>query len=184
MATSSEQPKLPPPASESNNKSKPRRLPPYCPLRQGANSIRLVKIRPARCDTEIIVCDVAEVSLEESPQYEALSYSPGDRSVRKIIIVNGLKGPVDGNLFDALRYLRCRREIRPVWIYGLCINPADNMERNMQLLTYCRVFSKASLVVVWLGQSYAQYQAEASRVHVSPLSCVPHFLPHIGVQKL
>lgn len=137
---------------------------PYRTLRQDVDSIRLIRIHPARNDADPIACDLTEAVIGDRPCYEALSYTWGDQGATKPITLNGVKFWVGPNLFDALVCLRRRGNGTSFWIDALCINQKNIPERNRQLRLMSQIYFRASMVVVWLGQKYTKYQSQISRV--------------------
>jgi hypothetical protein len=75
----------------------------YSPL--GPSEIRLIKILPGR-DSDIICCTLENVSWDDNPQYETLSYVWGPNYLYASIILNGRPFLVRRNLWFALYYLR------------------------------------------------------------------------------
>ena len=76
-----------------------------------ASDIRIVILRPASQDYHDIVCDLQVVSLDNEPDYEALSYTWGppfeDQSLQdELITLSGMQTRITGNLFHALQRLR------------------------------------------------------------------------------
>lgn len=136
---------------------------PYRPLRQDTDAIRLVRVCPAKSSTDAITCDLTEVAFQDHPQYEALSYTWGDVSVKKRITLNGVDFAVGVNLFDALHCLRGRGESGFFWIDALCVNQADLSERNKQLKLMSITYSRATSVMVSLGLKYAKLQTQLSK---------------------
>lgn len=58
---------------------------------------------------------------------------------------------VAASLELALRYLRFEKRPRTLWVDGLCINQADEAEKNLQIVRMDSIYANASQVVVWLG---------------------------------
>jgi hypothetical protein len=77
-------------------------------------------------------CAISQVSLEDRPLYAALSYTWGDASnKRRIIIEEGehkYELLVTENLHSALRHIVV--EEAQVWIGAICINQTDDMEKS------------------------------------------------------
>jgi hypothetical protein len=73
------------------------------------NEIRLLQILPG-LDSEIVSCILTHVSLDDPPEYAALSYTWGEKPSRNIC-VNGQQLLVTPNLEAALQEFRSR----PVW---------------------------------------------------------------------
>lgn len=87
----------------------------------------------------------------ERPKYKALSYTWGSELVTKKIMINGKDFEVRCNLWDALVQLRSRTEERSLWIDAVCINQADILERNQQVRFMPHIYSRAQMVLIWLG---------------------------------
>lgn len=103
--------------------------------------------QPIRCRLKVI-----DLASPAGAQYEALSYVWGPPDLAEIIEVNHNTFAVSTALFQALLHLRHRREPRAIWIDAICINQADLAERSDQVLLMQHIYSKASRVVVWLGE--------------------------------
>jgi hypothetical protein len=78
----------------------------YSPL--GPLEIRLIKILPGR-DSDLIRCTLENVSWDDNPEYETLSYVWGPDQLYASIILNGRPFLVRSNLWFALYYLRGHR---------------------------------------------------------------------------
>lgn len=127
------------------------------------DEIRLLTIHPAT-DTDSPVhvsLHHASLGIEEttaSPYY-ALSYCWGDPADPPEITLNGVQVAVTRNLHRALRRFRSPGLKRPIWIDALCINQQDLAERSVQVLRMRELYSRAELVLVWLGQDFDTSQA-------------------------
>jgi len=76
----------------------------------------------------------------------------GDPTVnRGCISVNGRCMSVTANLHSALRHLRHGRIERHLWIDAICINQDDDGEKKGQIRLMAEIYSKASRIIVWLG---------------------------------
>ncbi|KAI1367288.1 heterokaryon incompatibility protein-domain-containing protein [Xylaria arbuscula] len=87
----------------------------YHPL--GKKSFRLLEIVPALADEQIECVLTTIHNIEDSPDFEALSYVWGDTLSPHPIICNGVRMIVTQNLEEALRYLRPLPtwESVPIW---------------------------------------------------------------------
>lgn len=103
--------------------------------------------QPIRCRLKVI-----DLASTQRMQYEALSYVWGPPDLAETIQVNHGAFAVSTALFQALLHLRRRREPRAIWIDAICINQADLAARSAQVLLMQHVYSRASGVVVWLGE--------------------------------
>jgi hypothetical protein len=87
--------------------------------------------------------------------FEALSYSWGDRDDVESIRTNGIDRKVSKNLEAALRALRELQETRLgmcYWVDQLCIDQNNLVERNEQVKRMRDIYGRARAVIVWLGQ--------------------------------
>lgn len=98
-----------------------------------------------------IFCTTFTVSLADNPLYKALSYTWGDASITKAIVVDGQVVQVTENLESALRHLRQDGESLILWIDAISINQFDDDEKGWQVGQMQDVYRKADRVIVWLG---------------------------------
>lgn len=99
-----------------------------------------------------IHCSFSIVSLDDDPQYDALSYVWGDASEVCHIILDGMTIPVTANLYEALSQVR--HNTTTLWVDALCINQSDLPERSQQVSLMHRIYTQASSVLISLGQTY------------------------------
>jgi hypothetical protein len=127
---------------------------PYRPL-QDDDEIRLVEIQPARYERETINCEIIHVRKSDpSLDYEALSYTWGDASKLKPIIIGAFhEFHVTSNCYDALRRFRDHDGKRLIWIDAICINQEDDAERTQQVGVMGEIYRCASQVLVYLGEA-------------------------------
>jgi hypothetical protein len=125
----------------------------FSPLHDEKNQIRLISLLPKPSIEDEVSCDLITVSLDDCPPYEALSYAWGDPKVTKPILLSGQSFQVTTNLDSAIRHLRHNTDQpRLMWIDAICINQADNKERNHQVRHMRQIYQGAKEVVVWLGE--------------------------------
>jgi|SRR5690242_18061478 len=110
-----------------------------------------------------IECELRIESLEDEacPQFEALSYTWGERNDLFKIWVEGKFIRVTGNLRDALQNLRHDHQDRVLWVDAVCINQSAELEgrsdgeeldeKTMQVRQMGSIYEKASSVLIWLG---------------------------------
>ncbi|KAH7393815.1 heterokaryon incompatibility protein-domain-containing protein [Phaeosphaeria sp. MPI-PUGE-AT-0046c] len=87
--------------------------------------------------------------------YDALSYAWRNSLPSIECVCDATTILLRGNLDAALRYFRQPEDERYVWIDFLCINQEDEREKSAQIPRMRSIYSKASTVVVWLGESLA-----------------------------
>ncbi|KAI4268829.1 MAG: hypothetical protein L6R38_007708 [Xanthoria sp. 2 TBL-2021] len=138
------------------------------------NEIRLLHVHPSR-DSDAITCSLVVADFSTKPEYYALSYTWGpptqEAQQRGMtsrsccpITCNGATILVTENLFHFLRHAaRNFNNKGPWWIDAICINQANVLERNQQILKMADIYATACLVVVWLGEDDV-YTAPALRL--------------------
>lgn len=127
----------------------------YSPLSASTHQIRLLTLTPSENrDDDIFCClDVVGFQSSPTPNYEALSYVWGDPFPKFTIAINGHPFEICHNLYITLRYLRHRTMPRTLWIDALCINQSDAAEKDHQIRQMGAIYSNASKVLVWFGES-------------------------------
>lgn len=127
------------------------------PLRSSSltHEIRLLYLQPGQRSSQL-VCELRRVSLEDKPQYDALSYCWYGQQPSQAIICDGGQLLVTLNLYDALCRFRRLDEVVTLWTDAVCINQSDLEERNEQLPLMGRIYSEANEVKVWLGLANAE----------------------------
>ncbi|KXX75721.1 Heterokaryon incompatibility protein 6, OR allele [Madurella mycetomatis] len=121
-------------------------------LNTSRNEIRVLYLYPSIDPDAPIQCSRQVVSLDDDPEYEALSYAWGNPSVvHPILLDHDPAFPVTLNAWTALRALRYRDQPRLLWIDAICIRQDDDIERAEQVKLMGTIYRKASSVRVWLG---------------------------------
>jgi Heterokaryon incompatibility protein (HET) len=123
--------------------------------------IRLLTILPSKYIADQVCCTIRRVSLEASPQYDALSYTWGDSGAFSRptesslepceITLEGKPFPVTSNLNEALRFFREATQPRDLWVDAVCINQDDIPEKNHQVSQMRVTYLSATRVLIWLG---------------------------------
>jgi hypothetical protein len=139
-----------------------RHGPVYTDLDREKRVIRLAKILPAKFNRSRLECELITVSLDDHPEYAALSYVWGDPTITTSILVNGITKVITKNLASALKEFRRRRGVYCynneekallyIWADALCINQDNVKERNHQVSLMQQVYSEATVVVSWLQE--------------------------------
>ncbi|PQE22776.1 Heterokaryon incompatibility protein [Rutstroemia sp. NJR-2017a BVV2] len=114
------------------------------------DEIRVLVLEPGE-GTDPLRCHVKIVSLSSNPYYEALSYVWGDPTITKPILCSGKNIRITTNLYDALLRFRLPGCERVLWADAICINQADVFENNTQVPLMKHIYSKAAVVLIWLG---------------------------------
>jgi hypothetical protein len=125
----------------------------YHALDTKVQEIRIVNIGPGS-GTEPIECELQHLQLGDlASTYEALSYTWGPVYDLCSIKLHGNHFHVTKNLEAALRQLRLPNAVRRVWIDALCIDQSNFAQRGQQVLLMRQIYSNATEVLVWLGES-------------------------------
>lgn len=106
---------------------------------------------PSASREDRVEVSIAEIDLERSPTYEALSYAWGDTSQRVALLCHGKDLHVTPNCESALRHLRQDSGARTLWVDAICIDQSSMEDRNQQVRIMGDIYSKASLVLIWIG---------------------------------
>ncbi|KAF2806092.1 uncharacterized protein BDZ99DRAFT_395393 [Mytilinidion resinicola] len=135
----------------------------YTPLRE--MEFRLVRILPARSSK--IKCEIVHASIENPPDFVAISYAWGDADDTRKLILEGAIVPVSMSLHGALEALREKKEDVLVWADALCIDQQNRDERTQQVQLMTSIYTQATHVAIWLGS-----EADNSNVAVDLLQDV------------
>ena len=125
----------------------------YKPLNVKRHEIRVLHIKPSSKLKEQLQCCLETVSLDDNPQFEALSYTWGDPNLTRPIKLEDRKWYATINLEAGLRYLRSPSDDIVIWVDALCIDEKSVDERNSQVSLMKEIYSNAKQVKVWLGES-------------------------------
>ncbi|OCK78087.1 hypothetical protein K432DRAFT_253193, partial [Lepidopterella palustris CBS 459.81] len=104
------------------------------------------------------MCEIIEVSLDDLPPFEALSYTWGGQEPDIPLSINGKDLKVTPNAEEFLFYQRSIFGPRYFWIDAICINQ-DCGDKEGQLPHMTEIYKKASRVLVWLGPPQSIWQA-------------------------
>lgn len=127
--------------------------------------IRLLKLRPGPRSGAPAIAEIFSCLLEESPEYDALSYV-WDKPLCIRTIVFGKAGQirVSANVFMALKWLQQQTSERLMWIDAICINQGQGeeatKEREAQVKMMGKIYAKAKTVIMHFGPSAARYNGE------------------------
>ncbi|KAF4308315.1 Heterokaryon incompatibility protein 6 [Botryosphaeria dothidea] len=140
------------------------------------SEIRLVKLLPIPKSSDkagylpTIHCSLRKASLEDDPEYNALSYVWGDPRETRPILIDGKPFRVTVNLEAALRQLAVdlrqqRRSHTWLWVDAICINQTDTSERTHQVCQMSQLYRGAARVIVWLGPPAIDSDTAISTLH-------------------
>jgi hypothetical protein len=129
----------------------------YSSLPPGKDSVRLLRLMPHEDETADIQCELFEYSLQNSCKgihlYEALSYVWGNPDEKLPIFLHKHSFDVTVNLHAALLRLRNHSIERILWVDAICINQANQEEKEYQIQLMAKIYSQSNRVVVSLGEA-------------------------------
>lgn len=85
------------------------------------------------------------------PEYIAISYTWGDKSPTRPIVVNRYRIPVRAHCADALEQLRRDQPAAALWIDSVCIHQDKIQEKNKQVALMGTIYENAKSVATCLG---------------------------------
>lgn len=129
------------------------------PLTGEGESIRLINIQPELSKDGLIQCELHVTSFAERKAYYALSYRWGETCTKRKILLNSIEFEVTDNLWYALDYMR-RMSFGQVWIDAISINQGSISEKSSQIRIMSHIYTRALIVLVWLGVKYTQIEMD------------------------
>ena len=140
----------------------------YAKLDSAQNQIRLLRIRPVTSANSELVIELITASLDEKPDYVALSYAWGSNNRDyDVKCVDGSTISVTASLHMTLWELR-QKCFTVVWADQICINQLDRQELGQQVSIMSRIYSQARSVVVRLGTIPGCQNLETHLCHLIP----------------
>lgn len=121
----------------------------HAPLDSATREIRLLTLLPGEPGSPL-VGNLKTVSLNDRPQYEALSYTWGSSDVKYDMTIDGLGFSVGHNLRKALDDLRSLTESCVIWNDAICINQSDHEEKGHQIHLMRAIYSESTAVCAWI----------------------------------
>jgi hypothetical protein len=123
----------------------------WTPLSSGKPETRTLTLLPSCDEHSIIKCVLDIVSLDEHPQYEAISYAWGNLGHLAPVKVGERIWNIPLNLEACLRQFRNQTKSRTLWVDALCVSQTDIDEKGRQVALMDRIFKQAEVVRIWLG---------------------------------
>jgi len=117
-----------------------------------SDDTRLLHVHPADSFHAPVACDLWTVSLDEKPEYAALSYIWGDSTLSHNVTCNERRLEVIPNLHSASRTFR-QTGWQTLRADAICIDQSDNMDRSQQTALMRRIYTQALQIFVCLGEA-------------------------------
>jgi hypothetical protein len=125
----------------------------YRSVDSSSGGFRLAILQPSAHFPAPITCNLVEITLDDHPIYEALSYVWGDPKIQTTLQIEGASLKVTTNLELALRYLRLPDKPRTIWVDAICIDQSNIKERNQQVRLMKGIYSSCAVDLVWIGEA-------------------------------
>lgn len=122
----------------------------YKPLDSDKHEVRFMRLDHDPDDNPIN-CYLETLSLDDKPEFMALSYCWTKEPASFRIRLNGQLFFCRPNLYNYLTLCKAERLSRLIFIDAICINQDDLAERESQIRLMRRIYSGAVEVVAWLG---------------------------------
>lgn len=122
----------------------------YTSLDLSQRSIRLLLLHPKLSESGDIECEIRDATVDD--EYICLSYVWGQPEIGYTVIINGRPHRVRTNLYRFLQQAR-EKDLGWLWIDALCIDQENLAERTHQVQQMGSIYSRARMVVSWLGTS-------------------------------
>jgi hypothetical protein len=121
------------------------------PLRPELKQTRFFLLWPAPDKWRPVHGTLNVGSLDDLPEYEAISRYWGDASVVETIMVNGIDVDDPRNMFEALIHVRLPDRPRRLWTDAISINQADLEQRAAQIRMMADIYRCSRCTLIWLG---------------------------------
>ncbi len=130
----------------------------------GIQIIWLLELQPGRGEDELR-CSIKTTSLDNHPDYEAISYFWGpNHAVDKIFCKNEAYLPLNQSLSSALRHFRHHDKPRLLWADAICINQSDADQKGKQVNMMREGYRQAYRVgEYWSGSGRKENETNSSR---------------------
>lgn len=113
-------------------------------------TIRLMHVHPGS-ESDPVEISLVTTALGEAPGFESISYCWGDAQHQRQLTCDGATFSITNSLFTGLVRFRHAHQPRVLWADAVCINQADPVEKNEQVMLMPRIYSQATRVLIWLG---------------------------------
>src|SRR5271170_3425657 len=112
--------------------------------------IRLLQVLPHSQTTHLVSCQLRPFFLgsPQLPTFTAVSYTWGDPTPKKDILINGASFKTTDSAYSLLLHGGTGAYL---WIDALCIDQSNNDEKATQVLLMGEIYTAAGAVDIWLG---------------------------------
>ncbi|KAI9147156.1 heterokaryon incompatibility protein-domain-containing protein [Paramyrothecium foliicola] len=139
-------------------------------------SARYMILQPGK-DDEPLRCTLHTVSLDNMPDFEAISYVWGNSCKDHFITCGQQRIYITANLHNALSYVRLDSRPRKLWADSICIHQADRNEQSHQVALMSQIYSRTKATLVCLSKDDAGHAAHVEAL-VFRVNKIIEGLPH------
>lgn len=125
----------------------------YLPLEKSRRQTRVFRLESGQdaSPSDLLSFRMSHVSLDDHSEYHAISYACGDVNRKTPVLVNGCVLLIYESLEIVLKSFTAQFPDRTWWADALSINQDDNIEKSYQVEQLSFIYSRAHMVMIWLG---------------------------------
>lgn len=126
----------------------------YTPL-SSESSFRLLRLKEtseSQRPFQANEIELFEVSFQDAPAFEAVSYAWGHADTYVSLVCNGQQLSVSSVVLEMIKTLNHISSIGTFWIDALCIDQSSTSDKNIQVPRMRIIYSEALRVWIWLGK--------------------------------
>ncbi|OAK96887.1 hypothetical protein IQ06DRAFT_359298, partial [Phaeosphaeriaceae sp. SRC1lsM3a] len=123
----------------------------YDVLPNSTTFLRLLRVIEGAFDKDV-VCELTTWPVDETPPYNAISYTWGKSHLSENITVNEREMNVRQNCRHVLQQAFAFSPDAYYWCDAICIDQADNREKGDQVAMFGSFYAKATHVLVCVGE--------------------------------
>ncbi|KAM3506496.1 hypothetical protein MY11210_007537 [Beauveria gryllotalpidicola] len=111
---------------------------------------RYLILKPGR-GNDVLECSLRSQSLDDPPDYEAISYVWGPSVRDHTILCDGGHLKITQSLSNVLKRLRLESKARALWADSICINQEDVKEKGQQVALMAQIYGSSKQTLIYLG---------------------------------
>jgi hypothetical protein len=131
----------------------------YKPL-EHPRDIRLLRLGHLDSFADV-TCEIIHASLEQAPEYEAISYTWGDPSPTCCVSVDGYRLRVPATAYEIIQGRCTVRGPRYLWMDFVCMDQSNGDEKKIQIPLMRDIYRGSSRVIAWLGNAPDGHNVDA-----------------------
>lgn len=113
--------------------------------------LRLLKVIQGAFDKHV-VCELTTWPVDETPTYNAISYTQGDLNLTSKITINGKEREIRQNCRYVLQQTYAFSSNAYCWCDAICVDQSNSLEKGHQVAMFGSLYTKATQVLVCVGE--------------------------------